>query len=544
VSSAQGLPPPGSQPPLAANDSLVGAVVADKYRVIDLVARGGMGRIYRAEQAPLGREVALKILTRPVLGTAVDDVALEKRFRLEAATCARLRHPNTVTVFDYGAIEVAGEQTFYMVMEFVRGRTVSQALRAEGPFSPARTVRVAHEICRSLREAHRAGIVHRDLKPSNVMLAQTEEGEAVKVLDFGVAKVMAEGADSLTTEGCFVGSPRYTAPEQVRQEQIDGRADLYALGVMMFEMLSGAPPFSSSEPVRTLLMHLNDAVPALHGPGGVPAPVEALVRRLLEKDPRARYADADAVVLALRATGLLPVSQLPKATGDLPLEDDLATEDKPPAASRARSPTGVVPGPVDTSLPTSPTAIGPPKPGRARAGAQVRPEPAAPVVTASPSPAAATGRWLVLAAGAGVMLLVALAAPVAVIWWYNSETEAAAVPAPPEVPVDEALRVMPEGVGGEAPRPLATLRVTTTPEGASVYLDGKLLGPSPLDLSYDPARSSQVEVRQPGYLVRTLSLAGPDDDGALAVELEKIARPTPPSTRRPASSGDDIRLER
>ncbi|MBM4365061.1 MAG: protein kinase, partial [Deltaproteobacteria bacterium] len=376
------------------NDPLVGAVVADKYRVIDLVARGGMGRIYRAEQAPLGREVALKILTRPVLGTNLDDVALEKRFLLEAATCARLRHPNTVTVFDYGAIDIAGEQTFYMVMEFVRGRTVSQAIRAEGPFSPARTVRVAHEICRSLREAHRAGIVHRDLKPSNVMLAQTEEGEAVKVLDFGVAKVMAEGAESLTTDGSFVGSPRYTAPEQVRQEQIDGRADLYALGVMMFEMLSGAPPFSSSEPVRTLLMHLNDPVPALHGPEGVPAPIEALVRRLLEKDPRARYADADAVILALRATRLLPVSELPEATVDLPLEDDSVTEDKPAVASRTWASPELAPGPVDTRLPTSPTVIGSPEFARALAGAQARPEPAAPVVAASPSPAPATGRWL------------------------------------------------------------------------------------------------------------------------------------------------------
>ncbi|MBM4368005.1 MAG: PEGA domain-containing protein [Deltaproteobacteria bacterium] len=143
-----------------------------------------------------------------------------------------------------------------------------------------------------------------------------------------------------------------------------------------------------------------------------------------------------------------------------------------------------------------------------------------------------------------MVLFLALAAVVAGIWWYSSGTEAVATQAPPEVPVDEALRVLAEGVSGEPSRPLATLRVTTTPEGASVYLDGKLLGPSPLDLSYDPARSSQLEVRQPGYRVRTLSLAGPDDDGALAVELEKIARPTRPSTPPAAGPGDDIRLER
>ncbi len=528
------------------NDPLVGAVVAGKYRVIDLVARGGMGRIYRAEQAPLGREVALKILTRPVLGTTSDDAALEKRFLLEAATCARLLHPNTVTVFDYGSIDVAGEQTFYMVMEFVRGRTISQAIRAEGPLSPARTVRVAHEICRSLREAHRAGVVHRDLKPSNVMLAQTEEGEVVKVLDFGVAKVMAEGADSLTTDGCFVGSPRYTAPEQVRQEQIDGRADLYALGVMMFEMLSGAPPFSSPEPVRTLLMHLNDPVPPLHAPEGVPSQLEALIRRLLEKDPRARYADADAVILALRATRLLPVSELPEATVDLPLEEESATDEKPAAAARTWSPSEVGPGPVDTRLPTSPTVIASPELTRSLASAGVRPsEPAAPLPPPAPSPA--TGRWLALGAGAGLVLFLALGLIVAGIWWYSTSGEPVATQPPPDVPVDEALRVMAEGVGGQAgvaPAPGATLRVTTTPEGASVYLDGKLLGPSPVDVVYDPARTSQLEVRQPGYRVRTLSLEGPDDDGALAVELEKIPRPARPSTPPAAGSGDDIRLER
>ncbi len=526
------------------NDPLVGAVVAGTYHVIELVARGGMGRIYRAEQAPLGREVALKILTRPAMGTALDDVALEKRFLLEAATCARLRHPNTVTVFDYGSIDVAGEQTFYMVMEFVRGRTISQAMRSEGPLSAARTVRVAHEICRSLREAHRAGIVHRDLKPSNVMLAQTEEGEAVKVLDFGVAKVMAEGAESLTTDGSFVGSPRYTAPEQVRQEQIDGRADLYALGVMMFEMLSGAPPFSSSEPVRTLLMHLNDPVPALHAPEGVPSQLEALLRRLLEKDPRARYADADAVILALRATRLLPVSDLPEATVDLPLEDESATDEKPQAAARTWSPSDMAPSPVDTRLPTSPTVLASPEITRSLANAGVRLGPTPPV---APPAAPATGRWLALGAGAGVFLFFALALIVLGIWWYSTSGDMVATQPPPEVPVDEALRVMADGVA--APKPAvpataSTLRVTTIPEGASVYLDGKLVGPSPVELGYDPARPSQLEVRQPGYRVRTLSLDGPDDDGALAVELEKIPRSARPSTPPVGGSGDDIRLER
>ncbi len=461
-----------------------------------------MGRIYRAEQEPLKREVALKILSRPLLGTTADDAALEKRFLLEAATCGRLRHPNTVTVFDYGALDLAGEQTFYMVMEFVRGRTISQAIRAEGPLRPARAVRVAFEICRSLREAHREGVVHRDLKPSNVMLVPTEEGEAVKVLDFGVAKVMAEGAESLTTDGSFVGSPRYTAPEQVKQEHVDGRADLYALGVLLFEMLSGAPPFSSNEPVRTLMMHINDPVPPLLAPEPVPPALEALIRRLLEKEASARPADADAVIAALRATRLLPLGEFAEPTMEVPVDE--VTEEN-----------------------------------------AARVAPVAPFSTAAPpSTGPGRGRWLFAGIGlAGVMFL-GLVALVGGAWWLGAFPSVAKGPdRPPEVPVDEALRVMSEAMAPPEllpPAPLVVLR--STPSGASVWLDGAEVGTTPHELSLDSARPLRVEVRAAGYRARVIELSGPDDDGVVDVVLEKLPR----AVARPPTGGanDDIRLER
>ena len=193
-------------------DPLVGQVVADRYRVDRLIARGGMGSIYLAEQLPLGRWVALKVL---VPATLRDEQGpeLRARFLLEAGTCARLRHPNPVTVYDYGSIpagvgDLAGGALF-IAMEFVNGRTLSSAIKEDGPFSPTRAAVIGRRIAQSLRQAHAMGVVHRDLKPGNVMLVSGERADQVKVLDFGVAKVLDEGQDTnLTAAGNFVGSPR------------------------------------------------------------------------------------------------------------------------------------------------------------------------------------------------------------------------------------------------------------------------------------------------------------------------------------------------
>lgn len=487
-----------SDPSGGTHDPLVGSVVAEKYRVTELVARGGMGRIYRAEQALLGREVALKILTRPMLGSPNDDQALEKRFLLEAATCARLRHPNTVNVFDYGALVVAGDPTFYMVMEFLRGRTLAQAIKQDGAFPAGRAARVAYEIARSLREAHQAGVVHRDLKPSNVMLVPGDEGESVKVLDFGVAKVVSEGAEALTTDGSFVGSPRYTAPEQVRQDVVDGRADLYALGVVLWEMLTGAPPFSSPEAVRTLLMHLNEPLPEFRPLHPVPAGLEALMRRCLEKSPDARPADADALVAALR----------PFRGG---VEAD-ATYDGPLVAESTQS-----------------------------LAAMPAPPPAAP----------AAARWGLAAAGAGLLALM-LAGFVAAGLWVAFRG-----PPEPELPLGDAVRQLAPADAVLAPEPELThapspgadvVRLESDPSPAEVWIGGKKEGETPFVLQYDAQaaveRPVRVELRRAGYRGTPVEIAGRDEDGVIVTPLAKRAetpRRPPPST---GGGGDDIRLER
>lgn len=285
-------------------ENLVGRTVGGKYNVIEVLARGGMGRIYRAEQVPLGRPVALKVL-HSELDEQGADPGFQKRFLLEAASCARLRHPNIVVVYDYGKLEETERAAYFMAMELVEGRTLTAVLKEEGRMPAARALRIAREVCRALREAHRQGMVHRDLKPSNVMLVPTPEGEQIKVLDFGLVKVMRDDSEELTKEGHFLGSPKYMAPEQIKKMPVDGRADLYALGVLLYHMLAGRVPFEGEQAVQTLMAHLTDPVPPLPAEIGAPPQVAAIVMRCLEKDPEQRFATADAFIQAVDEASMI-----------------------------------------------------------------------------------------------------------------------------------------------------------------------------------------------------------------------------------------------
>ena len=296
-----------AEPVLRDPDGLVGRVIAGKYEVLDVLARGGMGRIYRAVQTPLGRPVALKVLhdelAEESLSGTGGEGSFQRRFLREAASCARLTHPNIVVVYDYGPLTEVGRDAYFMAMELIDGPTLGQAIKEAGVFTPGRALRVMREVARALREAHRQGMVHRDLKPSNVMLASSGEGEQVKVLDFGLVKLVRDDSEELTKEGLFLGSPKYMAPEQIRRAPVDGRADIYALGVLTYQMLTGRLPFEGDQPVQTLMAHLNDPVPPIDPRLDIPAPVQAIVIRCLEKDPQYRYADADALIRAIDEAG-------------------------------------------------------------------------------------------------------------------------------------------------------------------------------------------------------------------------------------------------
>jgi len=320
-------------------DRFVGMMIADKYEIRELIARGGMARVYEAIQHPLGRRVAVKILQPR---HAHDDVLedFKKRFLREAAAYARLTHSNTVTMFDYGAIDDK-KNTLFMVMEFVRGQTLKDLMHTQGLLDAAMALRIAYQVALSLREAHRMGIVHRDLKPSNIMVdLHHSRPDGVKVLDFGLAKILdpetsgsisfaeefqqvVRDGQSLSKHGVVIGSPGYMAPEQIEGEDVDKRTDLYSLGIILFEMLTGTKPFKGLNSIATLMLHLNAELPTFYEANPeviVPDEVEQLVRKCLEKHAGARFSNADALLAAIRdatppgGLGELHTEELPNVT--------------------------------------------------------------------------------------------------------------------------------------------------------------------------------------------------------------------------------------
>jgi serine/threonine-protein kinase len=275
---------------------LVGRTLGGRYRVVAPLGRGGAGQVFTAVQEPLGREVALKVLR-----TDLDDVArheFEARFLREAALLSRLRHPHLVAVFDYGA----EADLHYVIMEKLAGRTLRQALRAEGPLPAPLCARLGAQLARGLRHAHQAGLVHRDVKPNNVILEPDDDGvEHAKLIDFGLVKETGAGEESsITRVGAYLGTPAYMSPEQARgAAHIDGKADVYALGVLLYQALTGRLPFDAETALGLAVMHSTEPYPpmAVRAPDvPVPAEVEAVVRACLEKDPASRPDVADVAV--------------------------------------------------------------------------------------------------------------------------------------------------------------------------------------------------------------------------------------------------------
>ncbi|MBM4363233.1 MAG: serine/threonine protein kinase, partial [Deltaproteobacteria bacterium] len=276
--------------------SLVGTVIAERYRVDAELGVGGMGAVYRGEHVLMRKPVAIKVLHRGL--TVLDEVV--RRFEREAIAAGRIDHPNVATATDFGKLPGGA---FYLVLEYVAGRSLARVREEDGRFAPERALGVARQIARALAAAHGAGIVHRDLKPDNVMLIERGGSrDFVKVLDFGIAKISADGPDGggqLTRLGAVFGTPAYMAPEQAAGQPVDARADLYSLGHVLYEMLAGRAAFESDDVVALLSKQLTQPPPPL--PEDVPEEVVALTLRLLEKDPGARPQTADDVAGAIDA---------------------------------------------------------------------------------------------------------------------------------------------------------------------------------------------------------------------------------------------------
>ncbi len=268
------------------SDPRLGTLFDDRYRIERVLGEGAHGVVYLAVQVSLRRQVALKVLR----SRRLSDPTHVRRFRREAMATGGLRSPNTIQLYDFG---VTDSGDVYLVSEYLRGETLQDRLRRAGALAPAQAVAITRGVLCSLIEAHHIGLVHRDLKPANIFLVRVGTSDRVKVLDFGLVKLLADTDElgRLTRTGVVQGTPRYIAPEAALARKIDARTDLYSAGVVLYEMLAGQPPFNTGSVIETMLQHIHQPVPPLVAPG-VPAALQAVVYRCLEKDPDHRFESA------------------------------------------------------------------------------------------------------------------------------------------------------------------------------------------------------------------------------------------------------------
>src|SRR5262245_47101037 len=265
---------------MASSDSLINTLFDGRYRILRKLGSGGMANVYLAEDEELGRRVAIKILNDRY---ANDDLFVE-RFRREAKSAAALSHPNIVSIYDRGE----AEGTYYIAMEVIEGRSLKEQIRMSGRLRPAQSIAYARQILAALRFAHRNGIVHRDIKPHNILIGPEER---LKVTDFGIARA---GASQMTEAGSIMGTAQYLSPEQARGGDVGAPSDLYSVGIVLYEMLTGEVPFSGDSPVEIAMKHVNDPPrpPSARAPG-IPADLDRIVVRALAKNPADRYQTAE-----------------------------------------------------------------------------------------------------------------------------------------------------------------------------------------------------------------------------------------------------------
>ena len=512
----------------------VGDLIAGKYRVEEELGRGAYGVVFRADQEELGRHVAVKTL----LPQAFLQQDIVQRFHREAQLISRLDHPNIIRLFDYGV----DEGLLYMAVEYVEGRTLMDLIDNDAPLEPDRVRKISLQILDALVHAHATGIVHRDLKPENIVLLQTRtadgrEYEVVKILDFGISKLLSGENDgsalkSLTQDGTVLGTPHYMSPENIVGDPIDHRADLYAFGIILCELLTGEHPFDAPSPSAVMVRHLRDDLPPLaeeiaHTPFG------HAIRRCLEKQPWDRIGSATEVIEILEATDGAQIAQVQKRPsqelrGHGPTSPDETVVDAPD-----RRGLWFVLGVVLVALfvvavgyAAYQSAVGVPgTDANAREPERPIPQPSVEPIPVKPAELAVAvpdlGHEPADLGNTGVAMV------------FPPQPDAAVEPpepVKPPRPVEKVRTPAPRPDRDKDPRPrdsvpaeaaTVEVQVVSVPSNANVTIDGIPVGATPLTHSLELEKPVQVRITHIGYKEKTVRLTPTPAMPPVRAELEK-----------------------
>jgi tRNA A-37 threonylcarbamoyl transferase component Bud32 len=477
------------------DDPFLGTTIDGRYVLESVVGIGGMGIVYAGRHVLINKRVAIKVLRADM----TRDQEMLDRFRREAQAASSIGHAHIIDVSDYGQLP---DGSAYLVMEYLEGRSLAQEMRSKGPLPAKRIVHVARQVADALAAAHALGIVHRDLKPDNVhLIARGSDEDFVKILDFGIAKMAGPGADRLTRAGTVFGTPHYMAPEQAAGTNVDHRTDIYSLGVILYEMVSGMLPFDADNYMGILTQHMYKAPASLRTLDSAPPPaLEAIVLKALAKRPEHRYQSMSELVEDLDR---FSNGQVPEAVRDM-----LGNK-------------GALAVPLDYFQGTAPGVSSGQAPDRASGwGLYLR---IGLIATAAAVLLPVVGVYVF---GAGRGADQPAGAPVA----SDAASARAAAPPPPPPPA-----ASPPPPAAPAAREVI---VVIDPRDAKVFVDGVSKGKGPLvKVQVAAGQSVTVEARRQGFLPKTVHV----DDSKPHVELS-LARPGGKGARPPTSGGSGKRL--
>jgi eukaryotic-like serine/threonine-protein kinase len=508
----------------AAGDQLIGRTIDGRYQVLELLGEGGMGIVYRCRRRIFENEVAVKILRSDF---AKDAEAVE-RFVTEAKAASSIGHPHIVSVLDFGEL---ADGSVYFAMEYLQGKTLGELIESGELRGNARMVSIARQVAEGLNAAHEIGIVHRDLKPENILVIQKDGGDFVKILDFGIAKV-AGAQNKITRAGAIFGTPHYMSPEQCRGSAVEARSDIYALGVIMYELATGRPPFEADNPLGILSQHLNiRPVPPSEVDGVVPLPagLEPLIIACLAKEPRDRPASMSDI-----AAALVEVERGEPA--GLPVDISLASSaPPPPGEQREAAPSApfLLSRRSLLDVGSSPSAAMPPPPSAPRSAP---PATLTAIVEDSELQAfrkAQRGRrWPVVAGGVALVGLVALATHG--VWLPSPDLMLEAMQAARPMVLADHLPAPPATA---EPAPRNSVAIVLSPIDAKVYRGKQLLGTMPVSVDVEPGTKVRLAVKREGFWTRKVVL-----DGSKSKVLVRLApipghRPKVPVPKQASAPG-------